>query len=351
MQELEKLFSHSKDTVVITDCDFNILWSNRDMSIFREYGVCCAELFSGTETPLESGRYELRHGGLIIECNIISYPEKGVYVIMTEEEDILMSFLKKDMIHKFLENQSGAMRSAFAGMVASNTEIKKMFTASKNCSGIQYTNRNIVNSCKIMRYNTMMTELMRYSDGSTTTGRVDLAAVLDVFIENSEDAFEDLFGSAVNNMIHFERDYQPGLYILTDLKRLESCLLSLTLLTNGGKKENNIIRISAVNTGDSISLTFTPDSCGVDEGGGIYSRHLDMYDSDEYKADMMIVRAFCKYFGCTLFTGGSSDESRSFSIRIPVCGSDVPLIEIKSEHEPYPAPLYGKYHFFYSNII
>lgn len=349
MEELKKLFSYSKDTVIFTDRAFNILWSNRESCIFREYGSCCGQLFDSIPQPLKSGKYELRHGGMIIECSVIDYPDNDMYVLITEESDILLSFLGKKYIQRLLVNQSGAMRSAFSGIITSNSEIKKLLADKDIFDGIKYIERNSVNSCKIMRFATVMTELMRYADGSIASAKLDLANELDKFVERSQQVFESSFEKISGYNIRFECEYDRGLYICTDPQRLECCLLALAQLTNNREKENNIIKISAVKAGGSISLTFTPDSSGTDSGGGIFSKHTYLYSSDEYKTDLLLVNTFCNRFGCTLYTHDETDNSRSYSIKIPFFSDNSPVIH--SERSPYDSPLYTKYHIFYSEII
>ncbi len=351
MEELKKLFSYSKDTVTFTDRSFNILWSNRDKNIFSEYGVNCGQLFDSIPQPLTSGKYELRHGGNVFECTVIDYPDRDIYVLTTEENDMLMSFLSKDHIHKFLENQSGAMRSAFSGIISSNSEVKRLLAESNNYDGIKYIDRSAVNSCKMMRFATVMTELMRYTDGSIASAKLDLADMLDVFIENSQRVFERSFGNISGYNMRFEGDYQRGLFISADPQRLESCLLALAQLTNNREKKNNIIKISAVKAGNSISLTFAPDSNGTDSGGGIFSRHTYLYNSDEYKIDLLIVKTFCKRFGCTLYIRDEANDQKSFSIKMPAYNESSPVLDLRSDRTRYDSPLYTKYHFFYSELL
>ena len=47
-------------------------------------------------------------------CRIINYPdcENGIYVIQTDEEDIMFSFIKCHGIQEFFINQAGAVRQA-----------------------------------------------------------------------------------------------------------------------------------------------------------------------------------------------------------------------------------------------
>ena len=349
MEELKKLFSYSKDTVIFTDRAFNILWSNRDSCIFSEYGSCCRQLFDGIPQPLVSGKYELRHGGMVIECSVIDYPDREIYVLITEESDILMSFLGKEYVQRLLENQSGAMRSAFSGIITSNSEIKRLLADKDIFDGIKYVERNSVNSCKIMRFATVMTELMRYTDGSIVNAKLDLANELDKFVERSQQVFERSFEKISGYNIRFECDYDSGLYIYTDPQRLECCLLALAQLANNREKANNIIKISAVKAGGSISLTFTPDSSGTDSGGGIFSKHTYLYSGDEYKIDLLLVNTFCKQFGCTLYTHDEAENSKSFSIKMPFFNDNAPVI--RSKQSAYDPPLYTKYHFFYSELI
>ena len=351
MEELKRLFSYSKDTVTFTDRDFNILWSNRENSIFCEYGGCCAELFKDVIKPLKSGKYELHHGGDVIECSVIDYADRGIYVLMTEEEDMLMSFLAKEYIHRFFENQSGAMRTAFSGIISSNSEIKRILAESEKYDGIKFVDRNAVNSCKIMRFAAVMTELMRYSDGSISSAKLDLADMLDLFIENSQKVFENTFEKVSGYNMRFEGDYQRGLYISADPQRLEGCLLALAQLTNNREKGNNVIKISAAKAGSSISLTFTPDSSGTDAGGSIFSKHIYLFDSDEYKIDLLLVKTFCKHFGCTLYIKDETTGHKSFNIKIPVYNENTTVLDLRSRQSGYGTPLYTKYHFFYSELI
>lgn len=351
MEEIKKLFSHSKDTVVFIDHDFNILWSNKEKSIFSEYSGCCRQLFDGIPQPLKSGKYELRHSGLIIECSVIDYSDRGIYVLTTEEDDLLMSFLGKEYIQKFFENQSGAMRHAFSGIISSNSELRRILAESENYDSIKYLERSAVNSCKIMRFAAVMTELMRYTDGSIASVKFDLADMLGLFTENSQRVFERSFERISGCNIRFECDYERGLYICADPQRLEGCLLALAQLANNREKENNIIKISAVKAGGSISLTFAPDSSGTDQNGGIFSKHEYLYNSDEYKIDLLLIKTFCKRFGCTLYIRDEANNAKSFSIKIPFCSENMPFFDLQSKKTTYDEQIYTKYHFFYSELI
>ena len=352
MEELKKLFSYSKDTVIITDRSFNILWSNKDKSVFSEYGKCCGELFRLIPKPVKSGRYEILHSGLVMECNIIVFPdcEDGVYVITTEEEDLLMSFLGKEFIKNFFENQSGATRSAFSGIIMSNNEIKEILEQAKLYNGMEFTDRNAVNSFRMMRFASTINELIRYTDGSIREYKIDLSMMLEKFVQRSEDAFKSMLKNVSGTHIRFEAECDGSMYVSADPDRLENCLISLAMLANGRDRENNIIKISAARSENSISLTFTSERCGTDSGSSTLLKHEYMYSADEYKPELLLVKTFCRRFGCTLYIKDNADEPKSFSIKFPVYNESSPIFMFESDVTKYGTP-YTNYHFSYSDLL
>ncbi len=75
IENLKDLFKYSSENVVITDYDFNILWSNKSEDYFLFGGKSCRELFQNEQLPLKSGEYNVKQNGLTFACRIINYPD------------------------------------------------------------------------------------------------------------------------------------------------------------------------------------------------------------------------------------------------------------------------------------
>ncbi len=348
MEELKNLFSHSEDIVVITDHDFNILWSNSSTSIFHEYGKCCRELFCGIPMPLKSRRYEVVHKGLVYECNVINYPhgEKGIYVLITEKKDLLMSFLSKIYIKNFFENQTGAIRNALTGLTMSNMELKRLLESQDKNKGMELLERNKVNACKMMHFAASVNELIRYTEKSDKVGTYDLAEILDIFIERSRKTLGELHGPNSGSIV-FKGKYSRELYIKTDHSRLEACLLSLAVLTVNMDESKNIVMIQAGRKGKDIVLTFSSGFTGQFIIPRVYSQHIDMHDSEEYKICMLIVRAFCSRYECTLCINKDKAGDESYSLIMPPASSELVLEAQRSNY----GTILDNYDFFYSQLL
>lgn len=350
MEDLKKLFEHSSDRVIITDYNFNILWRNKREEIFSLCDENCSEFFKNEKLPLESGSYFINHNGQSFECKVINYPYcgNGVYIIQTEVDDVVYSFFKCCNIKEILENYSSLHREAVAGISFSISALRKNLNKPKHLTDQKYLDIIMANCCKLLKPSLNFSELMRYTDGSIERKKIDLSAAINDFIEKSN--------NVLNEKIDIIADIKETLYINADIDRFEAFLLSLVVVVNDKKTENNIItisveRMSDERVGDAVSITVTPDGNGTDNIGRTFTEHVELYDGDEANPDLIIINRFCKTFEGTLIISENSDKKRSFNIRLPFYDGEEDPVQINTASLSYQDNKYSKYNIMYSKII
>ncbi|MGN1481520.1 hypothetical protein, partial [Porcipelethomonas sp.] len=310
---LKDLFGHSSENVYITDYDLNVLWCNKDDKDSAFSGISCRELFCDERLPLESGEYYVKYNGLIFSCRVINFPdcENGIYVIQSNGDDVMFSFIKCKGIREFLMNQSSVVRQAVTAITFSSNMLHNVLDEADLYSDHKYLDITMGNCYKLLRTVVNTNELIRYTDGSLTYEKIDLSVVTEEFIKNCRQILGD--------NIEIRPEIEKELYIKADTERLVACLLSLVVLVNGRNPENNVIIFTAERIGDFVSITAKAESSGLDSGSRTFSRDAELYKGDEVDSDLFVVSRFCRTFGGTLYVSGSSDEKRSFSMRFPFC--------------------------------
>lgn len=344
IENLKDLFKFSSENVIITDYDFNILWNNKSEDFFLINGLTCKELFQGENLPLKSGEYNVKHNGLIFSCRIINYPEceNGVYVIQTDGEDIMFSFIKCSGIKEFLINQAGAVRQAVTGITFSSNMLHKVLEESDLYSDHKYLDITMGNCYKLLKTVVNTTELIRYTDGSIVMKKIDVSAVLREFTKKCSEILK--------RNIEIRMEIEDELYIKADLERFVSCLLSLTVLVNGKDPENNIIIFNAERIGGFVSITVKSDRSGFDGNARVFARTPELYEGDAVDSDLFVVSRFCKTFNGTLFVSGSSNDLKCFSLKFPYCDDVEPIAELSASVRPYPEDKFSKYFIVLSEI-
>ena len=344
MDNLKKFLSHLSDNVIITDYNFNILWVKGKDEVFSQYNNC-SELFKNEQLPLKDGKYYINHSGMLYECNIMNIPdcEDGVYVIQTSGDEVMYSFLNSFGSKEVIVNQIGALRDAVSGISFSNENLRKKLNFNGMHEEVKYIDIIHGNSCKVLRSAANMIELIHYADGDFEKRKIDFSYFLKKIISESQ--------KVLNEKIFIKYDIEDNLYISSDEDRLLSFILSAVVLANGGKKENNAVKISAVRKDDFISLTITPDRLGIDEADQRFSKHEDLYSGDIFNTDWLVVNRFCKVFGGTLFVTEIDDDHRGFSFRLPYDTSGERVLTVKSNKNCYSDNLFSKYHIMYADII
>ena len=344
IENLKDLFKYSSENVVITDYDFNILWSNKSEDYFLFGGKSCRELFQNEQLPLKSGEYNVKQNGLTFACRIINYPdcENGIYVIQTDEEDIMFSFIKCHGIQEFFINQAGAVRQAITGITLSSSSLHKALEEADLYSDQKYLDIIMGNCYKLLKTVANTTESIRYTDGSIIIKKIDVSTVLKEFTKKCSEILE--------RNIEIRTEVQEDLYIKADMERFVSCLLSLAVLVNGKNPENNIILFNAEKIGRFVSITVKADRSGFDGSSRVFTRTSELYEEDAVDSDLFVVSRFCRTFNGTLFVSGSSDDLRCFSLKFPYCDDVEPIAELSSTVRPYPEDKFTNYHIKLSEI-
>jgi hypothetical protein len=344
IENLKNLFVYSSDYVVITDYDFKILWHNRTDNIFLFSGSECSDFFSDEPKPLKSGEYSIKHNNLIFSCRVINCPdcENGVYVFQTDGEDVMFSFIKCPGISQFLMNQAGAVRQAVTGITFSSNMLHKVLEESDLYTDYKYLDITMGNCYRLLKTVINTTELIRYTDGSLKSEKVDVSAVMNEFVKKCT----ELMGEN----IEVQLEAQNGLYITADEERFVACLLSLTVLVNGKNPENNIILFKAEKIGDAVVVTAKTDRNGTELNGKVFSRSPGLYDGDEVDSDLLVVSRFCRTFNGTLFVSDAPDNTKVYGMKFQFCDDVGPAVELNSSVRPYTEDKFSKYHIALSEI-
>lgn len=355
MEEIIKIFSCSSDYVIITDHDFKILWSNRENDPFSTAGTNCAELFANEKLPLKSRNYELAINHAVILCKVINCPdvENGIYVFQTDNENILFSFLECKYINHYLENQTGAMRAAFAGITSNSKELEDIMH--KNNIGFLQSERNIRRnyylSYKMMRFSNILSGLIRLTNGSLENRVIDLGTMLEQFTENTNEAFYDMKMDLNASPVFVDLDSENDLFIRTDIEMLENCLISLVTLAVGNDRAYNNIKITASRRNDNISLTVIADSSGSDQDVTKFEKHLDLHNGIIYNSDMLFINKFCDIYGFRFMSMNKDSMGEiAFTIRFP-CSPVDGVIPLSSVQTPCPKAPHSKYAIMYSATL
>lgn len=343
MDNLIKVFKYSSDNVIITDYDFNILWFNKEDKFFSACGGNCSAFFINQLLPLKSGEYYIIRRGLLFECRVINYPdcENGVYVILTSGEDVIYSAVKCKGMREIIINQSAALRNAISGISCSGEMLRRVLDNAEMYDEQKYIDITAGNCCKLLNISSDTLELIHYADGNFEKRPMNLSLALEEFILKSS--------NVLKNKIQFEKKIATDLFIEADPDRFTVFMAAMIKLANSGNAENNIIKISAEQSGDFISVTVVPDSNGTDYAERKFAKHINMYEGDEVNLNLIIAERFCKVFGGTLFI--SNDEVRSFNVRLPYCSAEsIPPI-LKTSSVRYDEGMFSKYHIIYSELL
>lgn len=344
VENLKDLFRHSSEIVLITDYDFNILWNNRseENSVFSETAL--SELFQKERLPLKSGEYTVRLRSQLITCRVINYPhsESGVYVIQTDGEDVMFSFIKRRGVKEFLMNQAGAVRQAVTGITFASNMLHKALDESDMYADHKYLDITMGNCYKLLKTASNTTELMRYDDGSIENKKIDVSAILEEIVKKCS---EILGGS-----IEIRAEIQKDLYIKADMERFVACMLSLIILANDKNPENNIIILTAEKVMESVSITAKADRSGYSGSARVFSGISDLYDGDEVDSDLLVVKRFCNAFNGTLFISASAEDLKCLGMKFPYCDDTEPVAELSTFVRPYPEDKFTKYHIALSVI-
>lgn len=346
MDKLKSIFACSSDNVIITDYSFNILWHNKE-GIFSFYGQNCSALFEKEQLPLASGTYCISHRGLFYECKVINYPdcENGVYVISTDNNDVMYSFVNCKGVKEVIINYSGAVRSAVSGIALSNDKLRKILLDSEKYEELEYNDITAGNCCKLLNTSTNILELINYADGNYKSRVLDLTAILGRFARKSADV--------LRNKVIIEINAEPKLYINADPDRLEIFLISMIIAVYNASHENNVInvtaeKIQAENGNEYISLTASASSSGTDMSNKKFYEHLKLYSGSEYDTTLLVINRFCKVFGGTLYISDKPGEASALSVRLPLCKLDIIL---ETSTTDYNEGFFTKYRIMYSDIL
>lgn len=342
MDNLIKIFKYSSDNVIITDYDFNILWSNRESDIFSVCNGNCSVYFKEMSLPLKSSEYYINFGSLLYECKVINYPEyeSGIYVIQINDEDVLYSAVKSRGVKETLINQSGALRNAVAGINSSVVMLRRKLDEAEMYDEQKYLDITDGNCRKLLNTSAGIIELIHYADKEIEMSALNLSRIMDKFILKSS--------NILRNKIIFEQEIEDDLYVESDVNRLEFFLAALVVLARGDNKENNIIKITAERTEDCVSITVRSDSNGSDYDKTSFTQHVDMYKGSEFKVNLFVVERFCKVFGGRLLIS-ADNETHALNVRLPLL-KDVPT-EAKQIINEYDEGVFSKYHIIYSDIL
>ncbi len=345
MNSLKALFLHSSDNVIFTDYEFNILWTNKQDGFQMLCGENCQSLFENEKLPLKSDTYYIKQGPLHYECKVINYPEteNGIYILQIKNNDILYSFINCDIIKKIIINQYAAIRDSVTGISFSNDILGNFLKNEKQYNYFKNIDISHGNCCKILKTTMNATELIHYAEGNIFKSKIDFSSHLENFIDNIK--------RVLNDKIQITSDIQTELFFNSDPERLTFFLLSVLILANDRKAENNVVSISAKHIDNYISLTFTPGKCGVDYSDKTFATHIKMFDGDDYNTDLFVVNRFCKTFGCTLFVSENEDGTRSFSIKLPFDYSAGNSINFKSNTDEYFNDAFSIYRIMCSDML
>ncbi len=344
MQELKKIFEYSSNNVIICNHDFDILWKNKKAEenlAFTDNN--CSVLFANYSKPLKSGDLSVRFGGIELECNVISSPDNGgIYIIQLGTDDILFSFFSRKSIREFFQNEEGRLRNSVSGIINSNKYLQSIIDSNGYSGTEKYRDITSGNCCKILRFAVALGELIRYTDKSIVSRKVNFSDIMKKFTENSK--------TLLGEKIEINSDIEDGLFVNCDPERLEMFLLALvSIIQREGIK--NIVDISAKKNGEFISLTVFAEDLGSDYYPGKYSKIPPLFDNTEMNIDRIIVNRFCAEFGGIIFASDNADDSNTVSVKLPLCKDGKKDMCLESETEKYSDSRFSKYNIMYSDIM
>ena len=283
--------------------------------------------------------------GIYFELKVIVYPEckDGVYVIQTSGDDVVFSAVKCQVIREIVENHSGNYRERITGISLANTVLRKILNKNRLYDDLKYLDIISGNCSKMLKVTTCLTELGQYVNGSLNIQKIDMSYAFNEFAKKSNEI--------LNGIVEVKIDVAPGLYINTDMKRLETFFMALIVVVNGGNAENNIINIFAERIDEKISITISPDSSGTDVKNRTFSEYIEIYDKDETNWNLFIINRFCKAFGGMLLINDNSNEKKSINLRFPFCDNNEEPIKFRTSLKSYQDNKFSKYHIMYSDLL
>jgi len=344
MNNLINLFKYSSDNVILTDYDFNILWSNNKNDFFKIYGDNCSQIFQNEMLPLTSGVYCFSRNNLIFECKVINYPEceNGIYVIEASGEDIMFSNVKCQSIREFYNNQAGLMRTAITGINASIELLRYELCEAELYESLNYLNSSYENCCKLLNLPTLLMELINYANDDLDIESVDLSSALETFVQKSSNVLKD--------KLTLEKEIAQDLYIKADYNRLIVFLISMVILAAGEEYQNNIIKITADDSEEYISVLFTPVNSDTNNAENKHSKHINLYNNEnKINLHLTIAERFCKTFNGTLFTTCDKNNQLTYGVKLPHLERHT--LTFHSNTLEYSAGNYSRYHVLYSDLL
>ena len=319
MKTIKKLFEYSSDSVVITDMEFNILERNKNAGKLLVFlSENCSEIFEDYEKPLASGNYISNIGGMDVEFKVIHYQEEpendDIYVIQTDADDILHSFLSKKDIRKLAENRAAAMRSYVSGIINSNEAIINLLGGRDDEDIRQFADIVSGNCCKLLRDSVCMNELVKYTYDNDLTGEqipdIDLSEAAEEFVLSVKKLFK--------RKMMIELDTEKDIFIKCEPERLKMFFSALLIAANDNDPENNFISISVTRSGDDAIVSISAEQMGTDDQRGKYSKEEPLHKGEKSGVELLMIERFCKRYGGTIVFSEGADNTRTVSVKLPV---------------------------------
>lgn len=316
VETIKNLFLHSSEIVFILNYDFEILWCNKNdmLSIFGNDTFKNA--FKDNDKPLKSGEYFFERNGFEFQANIINYPAQEVYIIQTNNDDTMFSFLKSNSVRSFFKNQEEQIRNASSGIFFAMTTIRNNIKEDEEKEYADFFDAISGNCHKMLIPITDTSELIKYIQFASEPSALNVSYHLNKIV------------TICNNILKFQYKIflndESDLFIMTDSERFSSCIRSLIVLTIRNNPGCHNISIEVEKFGEYVSIIAL-------SGEGkehlhemtkkkLFSSPYGYYDKNTIDLDVAIIHRFCNTYNGMFFSQKTSDaKGNIYSLKLPCC--------------------------------
>lgn len=343
LDTLKNIFSHSSENVFIMNYEFEILWHNKTELLNFFSGTTFKELLGKENRILESGEYFFTYNGLEFSGRIINYKEQQLYVLQMSGDDVMYASIKSGAVREFFINQAAQVRQAVTGISFAANMLRKTLDEAGIHDREKLLDITAGNCYKLLKSVLNTTELIRYTEDTSETVKIDLTDALTEFAE--------ICRRILKGQIDIVLKAAPELYIKADTERLTACLLSLTVLTGRHNPGCSVIMLDAERVGGNVSVTASAKREGEKTGKKVFSEFERLYENETADSDLFVVCRFCRRFGGTVFIADAPETGgKIYSLKFPSCNDSGGTTKFSSSVRSYHENKFSKYHIALSDI-
>jgi len=325
---LSDIYSRSTSLIAITDCEYNILWTNNEKLISsvenQSLRQCIKFNLNKNKTDVDFATATINKRSFTLNIMPIyeNDAQEGNLLTFTSLKDILKYQLNKEYSESMVEYFSN-VRTQVSGIISSATMIYDSLERLELYDELRLLNCQINYCYKILASIMNNTEMSKYSFGLHNIVKVNAS----VFLSEIMSIINSLLrGTNIDITFAYDKNVQ----IDVDIDRF--LILILNALTNSIKfnyEEQKRIKITLKKTGEYATLNFADNGVGMSPASlasYLEEENLSTINfADTHKSTGLghsIFSYFCKTFGATMYLSSKENIGTTVSFKMPLSTDD-----------------------------